>query len=200
MTPPPTTTESDTLDLVQRARAGDRDAFAELVLAHQRPVRAYLARLLHDTHAADDLAQETFLIAFQRILDYQGAGEFLSWLLAIARHKALTHLRTLSRARRRDESQFEYLLTQRQIAVVEYDNTDADREAQRWTALRNCVEQLAPAARSLVDAHYFQGSSAQAIAHATQRQASTVRMALLRIRLALQRCLRGKLPPEESPR
>jgi RNA polymerase sigma-70 factor (ECF subfamily) len=199
MASPLTSAASDALDLVQRARAGDREAFAELVLLHQRPVRAYLARLLHDSHAADDLAQETFLVAYQRMLDYQGTGEFLSWLLAIARHKALSHLRSLSRARRRDESRFEQLLAQRQLAVAELDSADADHEARRWTALQGCVEQLAPTSRALVDAHYFQGRTAQAIADATQRQASTVRMALLRIRLVLQRCLRGKITHEEAP-
>jgi len=50
--------------LLARARAGDRAAFGELVRQHERPVRAYLARLLGDLYAADDIAQEVFMASF----------------------------------------------------------------------------------------------------------------------------------------
>ena len=63
----------------------DRHAFATLVRRHQSAVRGFLLRLCcGDGALADDIAQETFLRAFQRIGSYRSEGGFTSWLLAIA--------------------------------------------------------------------------------------------------------------------
>ncbi|MBW1843381.1 MAG: RNA polymerase sigma factor [Deltaproteobacteria bacterium] len=63
----------------------DRHAFATLVRKHQGAVRAFLLRLsCGDRALADDVAQETFLRAYQRIGTYRSEGGFHSWLFAIA--------------------------------------------------------------------------------------------------------------------
>ncbi len=63
----------------------DRHAFATLVRKHQSAVRAFLLRLsCGDRALADDLAQETFLRAYQRIGTYRSEGGFHSWLFTIA--------------------------------------------------------------------------------------------------------------------
>ena len=63
----------------------DRHAFATLVRKHQSAVRAFLLRLTcGDRALADDVAQETFLRAYQRIGTYRSEGGFHSWLFAIA--------------------------------------------------------------------------------------------------------------------
>ncbi len=63
----------------------DRHAFATLVRKHQSAVRAFLLRLsCGDRALADDVAQETFLRAYQRIGTYRSEGGFHSWLFAIA--------------------------------------------------------------------------------------------------------------------
>ncbi len=63
----------------------DRHAFATLVRRHQSCVRAFLLRLCcGDAALADDVAQEVFLHAYQRLETYRSEGGFTSWLLAIA--------------------------------------------------------------------------------------------------------------------
>ena len=63
----------------------DRHAFATLVRRHQSAVRAFLLRLCcGDGALADDVAQETFLRAYQRIASYRSEGGFDSWLFSIA--------------------------------------------------------------------------------------------------------------------
>ena len=63
----------------------DRHAFATLVRKHQSAVRGFLLRLCcGDGALADDVAQETFLRAYQRIGSYRSEGGFHSWLFAIA--------------------------------------------------------------------------------------------------------------------
>jgi RNA polymerase sigma-70 factor (ECF subfamily) len=73
-------------DLVARVLAGDdRRAFAELVRRHQSAVRGLLRRLTAgDAAAADDLAQETFLLAYRKLGSWRGEGRLSTWLYRIA--------------------------------------------------------------------------------------------------------------------
>jgi RNA polymerase sigma factor (sigma-70 family) len=72
--------------LVTRALLGDdRHAFEQLVRRHQGMVRAQLCRLLHgDEAAADDLAQETFLLAWRKLDQFRNEARFSTWLYRIA--------------------------------------------------------------------------------------------------------------------
>ena len=72
--------------LVSRALLGnDRRAFENLVRRHQGMVRAQLRRLLRSDHAAaDDLAQETFLLAWRKLDQFRGEARFATWLYRIA--------------------------------------------------------------------------------------------------------------------
>src|SRR6185437_12486681 len=72
--------------LVTRVLLGeDRRAFEQLVRRHQGMVRAQLCRLLHgDAATADDLAQETFLLAWRKLDQFRGDARFSTWLHRIA--------------------------------------------------------------------------------------------------------------------
>ncbi len=73
-------------DLIARVLShGNQHAFGELVRRHQSPVRAFLLRMTRgDAHLADDLAQETFLKAWQKLQTYRGGARFSTWLFGIA--------------------------------------------------------------------------------------------------------------------
>jgi RNA polymerase sigma factor (sigma-70 family) len=73
-------------DLIARVLlCEDHHAFGELVRRHQSPVRAFLTRMTRcDSHLADDLAQETFLKAWQKLHTFRGNAKFSTWLFGIA--------------------------------------------------------------------------------------------------------------------
>ncbi len=73
-------------DLIARILSReDHQAFAELVRRYQSPVRAFLTRMTRgDLHLADDLAQETFLKAWQKLHTFRGDAKFSTWLFGIA--------------------------------------------------------------------------------------------------------------------
>lgn len=78
-------TVPDDNELVARVRAGgNNDAFGELVRRHQSQVRIFLLRLCRDGSRADDLAQDCFLHAWQKLDSFRGDGAFGGWLLRIA--------------------------------------------------------------------------------------------------------------------
>jgi len=87
--------------LVARVLLGDdRRAFEQLVRRHQGMVRAQLCRLLHgDQAAADDLAQETFLLAWRKLDQFRSEARFSTWLHRIAYACFLQACRTKSWAR-----------------------------------------------------------------------------------------------------
>jgi len=72
--------------LVARTLLGDdRNAFEQLLRRHQGMVRAQLRRLVHgDVAAADDLAQETFILAWRKLDQFRGDARFSTWLYRIA--------------------------------------------------------------------------------------------------------------------
>lgn len=81
--------------LCELASAGDTKAFAALVLLHQGAVRNQLRRLAQgDLALADDLAQETFIQAWQHLAEFKGQSKLASWLYRIAYNRFLMHRRS----------------------------------------------------------------------------------------------------------
>lgn len=82
---PPRAASSDAELILAASQAGDREAFAELVRRHQSMVRSVLRRLTNgDAALADDLAQETFLLAWRRLSSFRFEARFGTWLYRIA--------------------------------------------------------------------------------------------------------------------
>ncbi|MBI3666290.1 MAG: RNA polymerase sigma factor, partial [Acidobacteria bacterium] len=79
--------------LIERARAGDRDAFAQLYDPLERPLRAFLYRMTAAAQDAEDLAQEIALQALETIAHYKGASSFRIWIFGRAAEAALEYLR-----------------------------------------------------------------------------------------------------------
>jgi len=85
------------LELCAQAVTGERAAFGELVRRHAPAVRGLLRRMGARAAEADDLAQDAFLAAFERIAEFRGDGTFAGWVKRIA---ARLYLRRLQRERR----------------------------------------------------------------------------------------------------
>lgn len=84
--------EEDDPTLVLRCRGGDRDAFEWLVIRYQKPVFNVALRILRNRQDAMDVAQTTFLKAFEHLGDYNPAFRFYSWLYRIAINESLNAL------------------------------------------------------------------------------------------------------------
>jgi len=92
--------------LIARVVIGDdRHAFSELVRRHQSAVRALLRRLAAGNHAlAEDLAQETFLLAYRNLRSFRQDAKFSTWLYRIATNAFLAHNRKRTEALLGDEA------------------------------------------------------------------------------------------------
>ena len=75
------------------ARRGDRDAFARLVTATQRTVASVALAVTRDIQLSEDIAQETYLKAWQKLSTMRNAESFLPWLRQVTRNRAIDHVR-----------------------------------------------------------------------------------------------------------
>jgi RNA polymerase sigma-70 factor (ECF subfamily) len=173
---------------IERAKAGDREAFSQLVRMHQAVVRAYVSAHVRAVETADDLAQEVFLRAFRRLGAFQlpESGSMRPWLLGIARNLLLEHLRAPVRLESHRSGDLEAVLHQRQLDGGPRDPVEMER---RLEALQRCVEKLPPSSSTLVSRHYFERRTLASLAAEERKQESALRMRLLRIREALRACI-----------
>lgn len=81
---PATRTALADIELATLAQTGDRAAFGELVRRHGSPVRALLRRMGAEPSLADDIAQDAFLAAYEKIGEFRGQGAFAGWVKRIA--------------------------------------------------------------------------------------------------------------------
>lgn len=173
--------------------------FEEIVRLYQRDVRFYVARFLGRDTAADDVAQEVFVQVYRSLSQFSGRGSLKSWILGIARHLVGTWFRQQNRQIHFRAGDIELELVhcrwqewQRETksdVLSGFATPEVDTELElQW--LRGCMEKLKAPQRKLVQQFYFESESAEEIGRQIGRNSGAVRMALLRIREALAKCIR----------
>ena len=170
------------------ARAARDDLFADLVKEHQASLRVFVRSLGVESGWVDDLAQDTFVVAYREMDSYDLDRNFGKWLRGIARNLVRNELRKQGRHRRiLHESLSQHLL--------DLAENEKDREVDviQLSALRDCVEQLPGRSRELVRSRYFEGWDATILADKFEMKAATVRQTLLRIRRQLYQCVNQRV-------
>ena len=156
------------VELAALAAAGSRRAFGELVRRHGAGVRALLRRMGADPSAADDLAQDAFLAAFERIAEFRGEGTLAGWVKRIA---ARLYIRRWRRRGRLDEA-------------VELDDSHAEAgadvfagegQAARRIDLDDAMKALTEPERLCVSLCYGAGLSHAEAAQALETPLGTVK-------------------------
>ncbi len=89
--------ELDTTDLITRARAGDHDAFRDLVQGHSHELQVHCYRILGSLQDAEDALQETLVSAWRNLGEFGQRSSLRTWLYQIATNRCLSMLRASSR-------------------------------------------------------------------------------------------------------
>lgn len=178
-----------------------RAALAGLVRDHQARLRAFLCRFLADPDEIDEVLQDVFIGVLSRCeeLAARDEHEAAKYLRGVARN--LVRLRWRRGRQRREQASdaIEDLVADRLERRLDEDD-DADDHRDHLPALRACLDQLGGRARELVERHFFEQVPLVDIARDSEQKPSAVRMAMLRIRRQLRRCIegRGRGRPEGS--
>lgn len=175
----------DIQTILQHIAKGNRQAFAPLVEQFQRPLFSYLGRMGFSPAQAEDLAQETFIRAWQHLGQYDAhRAEFSTWLFTIARRLALNEL---ERAGNRLETHW----GEDPPDVASDDATPLEHTEQheQQRRLQAALKRLPPLERSLLALAYSQGLDMQAIARIEGCSAGAVKTRLHRAREQLRQWL-----------
>jgi RNA polymerase sigma-70 factor (ECF subfamily) len=165
--------------LIASIAHGDKRAMQVLYARHSVRVFRFIVRLTGNASLAEDMLSEVFLYVWRRAEAFEAKSKVSTWLLAIARYKAISALR-----RDRDEP-----LDDARAAAVEdpADNAETVVHAQQRSALiRRCLTQLSPAHRQVIDLVYYHEKSVEEVAEVVGIPVSTVktRMFYARARMA----------------
>src|SRR5262245_32309726 len=177
------TLDTAEVSLLDRARAGGREAFAQALAPYLPMLYAYSLSICADHHTAQDVVQQTALIAFAKLHYLFREVDFGVWLKGIARREALSERRKAARLRPVVE----------QVLEAAFDDPTPEAVAPEREALGECLKKLKGQAAGVLWGHYFQGQKLTEIARLKKLNDNTVRTMLHRARLALGECVRGRL-------
>ncbi len=183
--------EADEAAVISAARGGSLEAFGELVRRYQANIRACLVIRLSSAHDAEDLAQDTFITAFQKLPAFDSSLPLGPWLRGIAFNLLRNHQKKSRPFAVGGESELADL-----IDAKISERLSIHQESTLFTALEDCMEKLDPAARHLLHRRYHDDAAVQDIAKESQRNHSTVTMQLHRLRAALADCIRNHTDPK----
>jgi RNA polymerase sigma-70 factor, ECF subfamily len=186
---PQTAVAKDESSLVVEAKAGSYPAFEELVNRYEKKIYRLGLNLTGNPEDAEDVLQETFLKAFEHLVDFRADSKFYTWIVRIALNEALMKLRK----RRSDKS----------VPVQDHVDEDGEftpREFTDWrpnpeqllaqhelrTILETAARQLPPAFRTVFFLRDVEGLSTQETAELLKLTISAVKARLFRARLQLR--------------
>jgi RNA polymerase sigma factor (sigma-70 family) len=173
-------------ELWRRSRAGDRDAFGRIVERHQNLVCAVAYSASGSLARAEDLAQETFITAWQRIADLRDPAKLRAWLCGIARNLAASaHRKEQRRAALSSLEDAGEPVTHADDPAVRI--VSQEEEALLW----NTLSRLPATYREPLVLYYRHGESISAVASALELSDAAVKQRLSRGRALLRSELTG---------
>jgi RNA polymerase sigma-70 factor (ECF subfamily) len=176
-----TSTLSD-LELVRTAIRGHENGFEELVRRYQRPIVAYVFRMLGDYDSALDVTQDVFIKVYNSLGRYSSEYKFSTWLYRIAHNAAIDHMRRNSVSLQSIETENADGAYELQIESS-LPSPEQDRQRSEWrTEIEAVVKCLPTAYRDLILLRHSQDLSYDEIAEVTGLPLGTVKNRLFRAR------------------
>ncbi len=172
------------VELVHRILDGDDSAFSELVKKYQKPVHALVWRKIGDFHIAEEITQDTFLKAYQKLPTLKKPQRFTSWLYVIAANNCKMWLRKkrlqTQSIEETDSTQLEKATYSRYV-IEENEQTIAEAKRE---VVKQLLAKLQESDRTVITLHYFGDMSAADIGAFLGVSVNTIKS---RLRRAQQR-------------
>ena len=170
--------------LLDSIAGGDRNAMHVFYCRHNVRVYRFVLRIVRDTATAEDLVSQAFLDVWRTAGQFERRSQVSTWLLSIARFKALTALRQ----RRHEDIDLDEVL---EIAD-EADTPEASLDRSNTSAiLRACVAKLSPAHREIINLVYYHEKSVEEAGEIIGIPQSTVKTRMFYARKQLADLLKG---------
>ncbi len=179
---------------IQKTLQGDTNSFSVLIDRYQNLVFTVVLRVVKVREEAEEVAQDTFLKAFESLDSYRGESKFSSWLYSIAYRKALDRVRKNNRMK-----PVELVEDITEKNVEDIDNAlHFLEQKERNDTIRKCIEQLPEQEGAIITFYYFDDMSVREISKITNLTEDNVKVKLHRSRKKLFTLLKQFVLPEIS--
>jgi RNA polymerase sigma-70 factor, ECF subfamily len=152
-------------EVFRRIANGDRLAMRTLFARYSVPIYRWLLRIVGDAAVAEDLLNDVFLDVWRKAASFDGRSSVSTWLVAVARHKALSTHRSGPAAELDDPPR----------APDGSDERELPLEANREELLRHSLARLSPEHGEVLDLVYYHGKSVNEVAHIVGTDEATVK-------------------------
>jgi len=171
-------------ELVERVKAGDKQAFNVLVEKYQHKLIKLITRYVHDHSEAMDVAQEAFIKAYRAMPKFRGDSSFYTWLYRIGINTAKNHL--VSQGRRPPDSDIDASDAERygvESRLKDHESPEAmARRDEVQSVVTDAIEELPEDLRTAITLRELEGLSYEEIAQAMDCPIGTVRSRIFRAR------------------
>lgn len=169
-------------ELIAKAIGGREEGFEELVRRYQRPIIAYVYRMLNNYDASLDVTQEVFIKVYNSLARYSSEYKFSTWLYRIAHNAAIDYMRKNSVSQQSIEAENADGSYQLQIESPN-PSPEQERERSEWRReIESVVKCLPTVYRELILLRHAQDLSYDEIAEITNLPLGTVKNRLFRAR------------------
>lgn len=170
------------LDLLKRVAASDQSALQVLYGRHNVRIYRFIARLVSNDAVAEELTNEVFIDVWRNAGKFEGRSQATTWLYAISRNKAISHLR-----KRRDEE----LDDEMAEAIPDMEDTPevAAQKKDKGSIIRQCLAELSDEHREVIDLVYYHEKSVREVSEITDTPEATVKTRMFYARKALSALL-----------
>lgn len=179
-------------ELIDKTLKGDTRAFGLLVEQYQGYVFTIVIRMVKVREEAEEVAQDTFIKAFESLSSFRGESKFSSWLYSIAYRKALDRLR---KNKKYNTSELIEDITESEAGISENAQhilEDKERKAQ----IQHCIMQLPEVDAALITLYYFEEQSVKEMAEITKLSEENIKVKLHRSRKKMFTLLKHLVLPE----
>ena len=181
--------KEDDVQLIQAVLAGDDSAFGTLVEKYQKSVHALAWRKIGDFHHAEEITQDTFLRAYQKLSTLKNPSQFPRWLYVIANRLCLNWLRKQKRHEKQLQSLEDTPMEEvAESAYTRYELEQRETEAteHRFEIVEKLLEKLPESERTVVTLHYLGEMTTKEISKFLGVSVEAIRTRLHRARKRLQ--------------
>ena len=180
--------------LIDKVLDGDKNAFGELVDRYQNFVLTIAMRILRNTEEAEEVAQDSFIKAYDSLSSFRGDAKFSTWLYRIVYHKSLDRLKMNNRHRT-----YEIIeeITDDSLNHIE-NGLEFMLSEERTNIIKKCIAQLPEDDAAIISLFYFEEQSVKEIAVITELTEDNIKIKLYRSRKKLFSLLKGYITPEIS--
>ncbi len=180
--------------LIDKVLNGDTNAFGELVDRYQNFVFTIAIRILKVTEEAEEVAQDSFIKAYNSLSSFHGDSKFSTWLYRIVYHKSLDRIK-MNKRHRTYEINGE--VTDDTLNHIE-NGLEFMLNTERTQIIKQCIAQLPLEEAAIISLYYFEEQSVKEIVKVTDLTEDNIKIKLYRSRKKLFSLLQGYVKPEIS--